>query len=99
MFFFPLGNLAESEAGNIQNLTGFKTDSLGRMADSEASNEGFYVHKFIKRYQFYSISLSGRYLLLLDIVLLVATIAKVPNISQFIQSSCLQESIRNLLTD
>ena len=32
-------------------------------------------------------------------VLLVATIARVPNISQFIQSSCLQESIRNLLTD
>ena len=32
-------------------------------------------------------------------VLLAAIIAKVPNISQFIQSSCLQESIRNLLTD
>ena len=32
------------------------------------------------------------------LALLVATIAKVPNISQFIQSSCLQESIRNLLT-
>ena len=31
--------------------------------------------------------------------LLVATIAKVPNISQFIQSSSLPESIRNLLTD
>ena len=30
-------------------------------------------------------------------VLLVATIAKVPNISQFIQSSCLQESIRKPL--
>ena len=33
------------------------------------------------------------------IVLLVATIAKVPNISHFIQSSSLPESIRNLLTD
>ena len=32
-------------------------------------------------------------------VLLVATIAKVPNISLFIQSSCLPESIRNLSTD
>ena len=46
--FFPLAYLAKSEPG----LAGFKTDSLGRMADSEASNEGFYVHKFIKRYQF-----------------------------------------------
>ena len=44
--FFPLAYLAESEPG----LAGFKTDPLGRMADSEASNEGFYVHKFIKRY-------------------------------------------------
>ena len=33
------------------------------------------------------------------IVLLVATIAKVPNISLFIQSSCLPESIRNVSTD
>ena len=42
-FFFPAANLAESEAGSNQNLTGFKTDSLGRMDDSEASNKGFYV--------------------------------------------------------
>ena len=60
---FPLSYLAESEPG----LAGFKTDSLGRMADSEASNEGFYVHKFIKRYQFYSLSLPSRYLLLLNV--------------------------------
>ena len=73
-FFFPLGNLAESEAGNSQNLTGFKTDSLGRMADSEASNEGFYVHKFIKRYQFYSLSLPSRYLLLLNMAFAVIII-------------------------
>ena len=43
-FFCPSANLAESKAGNNQNLTGFKTDSLGRMDDSEASNKGFYVH-------------------------------------------------------
>ena len=61
--FFPLAYLAESEPG----LAGFKTDSLGRMADSEASNEGFYVHKFIKRYQFYSLSLPSRSLLLLNV--------------------------------
>ena len=60
--FFPLAYLAESEPG----LAGFKTDSLGRMADSEANNEGFYVHKFIKQYQFYSLSLPSRYLLLLN---------------------------------
>ena len=61
MYFFCLSaNLAESKAGNNQNLTGFKTDSLGRMDDSEASNEGFYAHKFIKRYQFYSLSLPSR---------------------------------------
>ena len=63
--FFPLAYLAESETG----LAGLKTDSLGRMADSEASNEGFYVHKFIKRYQFYSLSLPSRSLLLLDMAL------------------------------
>ena len=40
-FFCPSANLAESKAGNNQNLTGFKTDSLGRMDDSEASNKGF----------------------------------------------------------
>ena len=50
LFCFPAANSAESEAGNNQNLTGLKTDSLGRMDDSEASNEGFYVHKFIKWY-------------------------------------------------
>ena len=59
-FFCPSANLAESNAGNNQNLTGFNTDSLGRMDDSEASNEGSYVHKFIKRYQFYSLSLPSR---------------------------------------
>ena len=52
--FFPLHYLAESEPG-----------LAGRMADSEASNEGFYVHKFMKRYQFYSLSLPSRSLLLL----------------------------------
>ena len=40
-FFFPAANLAESEAGSNQNLTGFKTDSLGRMGDSEASSKVF----------------------------------------------------------
>ena len=72
MFFslFPLAYLAESETG----LAGFKTDSLGRMADSEASNEGFYVHKFIKRYQFYSLSLPSRYLLLLNMAFAVIII-------------------------
>ena len=60
-FFFPLAYLAESETGNNQNLTGFKIDSLGRMDNTEASNEGFYVHKFIKRYQVYSLSLPSRY--------------------------------------
>ena len=60
--FFPLAYLAKSEPG----LVGFKTDSLGRMADSEASNEGFYVHKFIKRYQFYSLFLPSCYLLLIN---------------------------------
>ena len=68
--FFPLAYLAESETG----LEGFKTDSLGRMADSEASNEGFYVHKFIKRYQFYSLSLPSRYLLLLNMAFAVIII-------------------------
>ena len=66
--FFPLAYLAKSEPG----LVGFKTDSLGRMADSEASNEGFYVHKFIKRYQFHSLSLPSRYLLLLAIIITAA---------------------------
>ena len=77
--FFPLAYLAESEPG----LAGFKTDSLGRMADSEASNEGFYVHKFIKRYQFYSLSLPSRYLLLLNMeqgVTIIAALFK----SQFL---------------
>ena len=60
IFFCLSANLAEPNAGNNQNLTGFKTDSLGRMDDSEASNEGFYVHKFIKRYQFLSLSLPSR---------------------------------------
>ena len=60
--FFPLAYLAKSEPG----LAGFKTDSLGRMADSEDSNEGFYVHNFIKRYQFYSLSLPSRYLIVLN---------------------------------
>ena len=60
IFFCLSANLAESNAGNNQNLTEFKTDSLGRMDDSEASNEGFYVHKFIKRYQFLSLSLPSR---------------------------------------
>ena len=46
-FFFPSANLAESEVGNNNNLTGFKSDSLGRMADSEASNEGFYVKQYV----------------------------------------------------
>ena len=59
--FFPLAYLAEAGP----EIAGFKTDSLGLMTDSEASNEGFYVHKFIKRYQFYSSSLPSRYLLLL----------------------------------
>ena len=45
------------------------------MADSEASNEGFYVHKFIKRYHFYSLSLPSRYLLLLNMALGVIIIA------------------------
>ena len=40
-FFCPSANLAESKARNNQNLTGLKTDSLGRMDDSEASNKGF----------------------------------------------------------
>ena len=69
--FFPLAYLAKSEPG----LVGFKTDSLGRMADSEASNEGFYVHKFIKRYQFYSLSLPSRYLLVLNMEQGVSIIA------------------------
>lgn len=60
-FFFPLANLAESEAGNNHNLTGLKIDSIGRMDNTEASNEGFYIHKFIKRYQVYSLSLPCRY--------------------------------------
>ena len=47
IFFFPSANLAESEVGNNNNLTGFKSDSLGRMADSEASNEGFYVKQYV----------------------------------------------------
>ena len=64
-FFFPLANLAESEAGNNQNLAGFNTDSLGRMDGSETSNKGFCVHKFIKWYQIYSISLPSRNLSLI----------------------------------
>ena len=77
--FFPLAYLAKSEPG----LVGFKTDSLGRMADSEASNEGFYVHKFIKRYQFYSLSLPSRYLSVLNMeqgVTIIAALLK----SQFL---------------
>ena len=69
--FFPLAYLAEAGP----ELAGFKTDSLGRMADSEASNEGFYVHKFIKRYQFYSLSLPSRYLLVLNMEQGVSIIA------------------------
>ena len=42
---------------------GLKTDFLGRMDDLEATDEGFYVHKFVKRYQFYSLSFPSRYLL------------------------------------
>ena len=77
--FFPLAYLAKSEPG----LAGFKTDSLGQMADSEASNEGIYVHKFIKRYQFYSLSLPSRYLLVLNMeqgVTIIAALFK----SQFL---------------
>ena len=73
--FFPLAYLAKSEPG----LAGFKTDSLGQMADSEASNEGIYVHKFIKRYQFYSLSLPSRYLLVLNMeqgVTIIAALLK-----------------------
>ena len=73
--FFPLAYLAKSEPG----LVGFKTDSLGRMADSEASNEGFYVHKFIKRYQFYSLPLPSHYLLVLNMeqgVTIIAALLK-----------------------
>ena len=66
--FFPLAYLAEAGP----ELAGFKTDSLGRMTDSEASNEGFYVHKFIKPYQFHSLSLPSRYLLLLAIIITAA---------------------------
>ena len=69
--FFPLAYLAEAGP----ELAGFKTDSLGRMTDSEASNEGFYVHKFIKRYQFYSLSLPSRYLLVLNMEQGVSIIA------------------------
>ena len=65
-FFLSFDNLAESEVGDSQNLTGFNTDSLGRMSDSEASNEGYYVHKFIKRYQFYSLFPPSCYLLLIN---------------------------------
>ena len=80
----PLAYLAESEPG----LAGYKTDSLGRMADSEASNEGFYVHKFIKRYQFNSLSLPSRYLLLLNMafgIIIIAALFK----SQFLFNLCL----------
>ena len=69
--FFPLDYLTESGPG-FAGL--FKTDSLGRMADSEASNEGFYVHKFIKRYQFYSLSLPSRYLLLLAFAIIIIAV-------------------------
>ena len=69
--FFPLAYLAEAGP----ELAGFKTDSLGRMTDSEASNEGFYVHKFIKRYQFHSLSLPSRYLLLLAIIITAALLS------------------------
>ena len=42
---------------------------------SEASNKGFYVHEFIKRYQVYSISLSSRYLSLINMAFIVIIIA------------------------
>ena len=45
------------------------------MDDSEASNEGFYVHKFIKQYQAYSLSRSSRELLLSNMALGIRIIA------------------------
>ena len=58
------------------------------MDGSKASNEGFYVHKFIEWYQFYSISLPSRYLLLINMAFAVIIIAA-PYKPKFLFKWCL----------